>query len=73
MFLATLSLTAGFEEADSRFPWRSAYVISLLAVSGVLWVALVLWEKRVTKNDGVMEPVLPSRFFQNRVIVAILL
>jgi hypothetical protein len=36
LLLATLALTAGFEEAGSLFPWKSAYVISLLTVSGVL-------------------------------------
>ncbi|KAI1192552.1 major facilitator superfamily domain-containing protein [Nemania serpens] len=35
LLFAVLSLTTGFEEAGSLFPWRSAYVISLLIVSGV--------------------------------------
>ena len=41
LLLAALTLTAGFHEADSVFPWRSAYVITLLVVSGLLWIALI--------------------------------
>lgn len=73
LFLATLSLTAGFEEADALFPWKSAYVISLLTISFVLWITLVLWERRVTLANGVREPVLPWRFMKNRAMIGILL
>jgi hypothetical protein len=73
LLLATLSLTAGFEEADARFPWKSGYVISLLTVSGLLWVALLAWERRITKPNRVVEPVLPWRFFQDRAMVGLLL
>ena len=73
MLLATLSLTAGFEEAGSRFPWKSAYVISLLSVSGFLWIALLAWEWRVTNRSKTVEPVLPWRFMQNRVVIGLLL
>lgn len=73
VLVAVLSLTAGFEEADSQFPWRSAYVISLLTVSGCAWVLLLFWERHVTKADAAREPVLPWRFFEDRVMVGILL
>lgn len=73
LLLAVLSLTAGFEEAGALYPWRSAYVITLLVVSGFLWIALALWERRVTRKDGPREAVLPWRFFTNRVMVGILL
>jgi MFS family permease len=73
LFLATLSITAGFEEADSRFAWDSAYVISLLVGSLVLWIALLLWERRISLAKGVREPVLPWKFITNRVIFGILL
>jgi hypothetical protein len=73
ILLATLGLTAGFEEAGRRFPWRSGYVISLLTVSGFLWIVLLLWERYVTHSRKVREPVLPWRFFTNREMVGILL
>lgn len=73
LLLATLSLTAGFEEADARFPWKSAYVITLLTIAGLLWIALLAWERRVTRSSKVTEPVLPWRFFKNRVMIGLLL
>ncbi len=73
LLFAFLSLTAGFEEADSRFPWNSAYVITLLVLSGFFWIFLLLWERRITLKDGTQEPVLPWRFFTNRIMTGILL
>lgn len=73
LFLATLTFTAAFQEAGSRFAWDSAYFITLLVVSVLLWVALLVWERRVTLADGVMEPVLPWRFLNNRAMAGILL
>ncbi|KAI4861555.1 putative efflux pump antibiotic resistance protein [Hypoxylon rubiginosum] len=72
LLFATLGLTAGFEEADSLFPWKSAYVISLLTVSGILWIVLLIWERYVTLSNKVREPVLPWRFLVNRQMVGLL-
>jgi hypothetical protein len=73
LLFALVSLAAGFEEAGSLFPWKSAYVITLLVLGGVLTIALLVWEYHLTKKGGVMEPVLPWRFFTNRFISAVLL
>lgn len=73
LLFAVLSLTAGFEEADSEYPWKSAYVIALLTISGCLWAVLLVWERYVTRANSIREPVLPWRFFQNRVMVGVLL
>ncbi|KAH7131785.1 MFS multidrug transporter-like protein [Dendryphion nanum] len=66
MLLATLAFAACFQEAGSRFPWKSAYVITLLIVSAVLWICLMVWERYVTLENAIREPVLPWRFFTNR-------
>lgn len=73
LILATLSFTSCFQEADSRFPWNSAYVITLLILSVVIWALLLLWERHVTLASKVREPVLPWRFFSSRVILGLLL
>ncbi|KAI1760378.1 putative multidrug resistance protein fnx1 [Hypoxylon sp. FL1150] len=73
ILFATLALTSAFEEADKRFPWRSAYVITLLSLSGFLWIALVVWERYVTLSNKVREPILPWRFLINREMMGILL
>ncbi|KAK8113577.1 MFS multidrug transporter-like protein [Apiospora sp. TS-2023a] len=73
LLCAVLSLTAAFEEADSEFPWKSAYVITLLIASAALWAMLLLWERSVTQKRSVREPVLPWRFFTNPAMVSVLL
>ncbi|KAI1773206.1 putative efflux pump antibiotic resistance protein [Hypoxylon cercidicola] len=73
LLLASLSLTAAFEQVGSRFYWDSALILSLLLVSAALWAALLFWERRVSKLDGVCEPVLPWQFLTNRSMVGMLL
>ncbi|KAF1951063.1 MFS multidrug transporter-like protein [Byssothecium circinans] len=73
LLLASLSLTAAFEEAGSHFPWKSAYVITLLTVSGLLWIVLIVWERYVTKRATPIEPVLPWRFMTDRAMLSLLL
>ncbi|KAI8952024.1 putative multidrug resistance protein fnx1 [Xylaria longipes] len=73
ILFATLALTAAFEEADKRFPWRSAYVITLLTLSGLLWIILIVWERYVTLSNTIREPILPWRFLLNREMMGILL
>ncbi|KAI1753641.1 putative multidrug resistance protein fnx1 [Xylaria castorea] len=70
---ATLALTAAFEEADKKFPWRSPYVITLLTSSGFLWIGLAIWERYVTLSNTTREPILPWRFLLNRDMMGILL
>ncbi|TGJ78863.1 hypothetical protein E0Z10_g9909 [Xylaria hypoxylon] len=72
LLFAILALTSGFEEAGSQFPWKSAYVITLLVLGGVLAILLLIWERRTTIADGIREPILPWRFFTNRSISGIL-
>ncbi|KAF1974063.1 MFS general substrate transporter [Bimuria novae-zelandiae CBS 107.79] len=70
LLLATLSLVAGVEEAGLSHGWHSAFVIAMLVVSGILWIAFLFWERYITQRDevpGAIEPVFPWRFMQNRV------
>ncbi|PQE23109.1 major facilitator superfamily transporter protein [Rutstroemia sp. NJR-2017a WRK4] len=73
VLLATVTLAAAFQEAGSRFSWKSAYVICLLTISGVLWIFLVLWERKITLANGPQEPVLPWRFLTSKAMTGILL
>lgn len=73
LMMGTVSFTACFQEADSRFAWNSAFVITLLIATAVIWTALLWWERRVTQENGLREPVLPWRFVQDRAMVGILL
>lgn len=70
---AVLSFTACFMEAGLQFSWDSAYVITLLIASVGLWVAVLLWERRISRANQAREPVLPWQFFTNRVMVSVIL
>lgn len=73
LLIATLFLVATLEEADVDFPWRSAFVILLLVISGFAWVAFSLWERCTTQHATSREPVFPWCFANNRVLVGMLL
>ena len=73
LLTATTLLVAALQEAGTRFPWKSAFVIILLTISGLSWPAFLLWERRVTLADQEQEPVFPWRFVQSRVWIGMLL
>ncbi|KAJ5712783.1 MFS general substrate transporter [Penicillium malachiteum] len=70
---ATVLVAAGLNEADEEFAWRSAFTITVLVLSGLMWIFFALWERRVTLKATLVEPVFPWRFFKNRVWMAMLL
>ncbi|KAI9043094.1 MFS general substrate transporter [Aspergillus affinis] len=73
LLIATVCLAAPLEEANREFAWRSAFTIVMLVISGFAWIIFLLWERRVTLSKGLVEPVFPWRFAQNRVWMGMLL
>ena len=73
LLVATVFLVAALEEAGDPFPWKSAFVVTLLTISGIAWMAFLLWERRVTPLDDPREPVFPWQFVQSRVWIGMLL
>lgn len=73
LLIATVFLVAALEEAGTRFPWRSPFVITLLTVSGIVWVVFLAWERKVTRASRLREPVFPWRFIQSRVWIGMML
>ena len=75
LLTATISLVAALEEAGTRYPWRSPYVIVLLTISGLLWIAFLQWERHVTAADFITkrERVFPFGFVQSRVWIGMML
>jgi len=67
LFIATTLLVAALEEAGLSFAWKSAFVISLLTVSGLTWIAFVFWERIVTLRRNSTEPVFPWRLMTSRI------
>ena len=73
LLVATVFLVAALEEAGTRFPWKSPFVIILLVISGILWLAFLAWERVVTLATSLREPVFPWRFMQSRVWIGMML
>jgi hypothetical protein len=73
LLAATILLCTAFEQAGIEFAWRSGFIISLLIISGLLWITFICWEWYVTLADREREPVFPWRFLQRRDIAGLLL
>ncbi|KAL9116207.1 MAG: hypothetical protein Q9227_000578 [Pyrenula ochraceoflavens] len=75
LMLAALALIiAGFEDASSFSPWKSAKVLAPIIVSVFVFVAFLVHERIVTlRGSNRPEPVLPWRLLTSRVIVGIIL
>ena len=73
LLVATLFLVAALEEAGNKYPWRSTFVIILLTISAITWIAFLLWERKVTLSSNSQEPVFPWRFVQSRIWIGMLL
>ncbi|KAJ8070672.1 hypothetical protein OCU04_001043 [Sclerotinia nivalis] len=63
---ASLLLVIVLLGAGSQFAWNSATSISLLVISGVLWILFVWNEWLVTDEKRRPEPIFPWRFVVNR-------
>ncbi|RAL14313.1 uncharacterized protein BO97DRAFT_412635 [Aspergillus homomorphus CBS 101889] len=65
---------AAFQEANVRYAWSSATIISLLAISGALLAAFVAWEWMVANRQYLgFEPILPWGILRNRVLLGAIL
>ncbi|KAL4860850.1 major facilitator superfamily domain-containing protein, partial [Aspergillus spectabilis] len=73
LLVATTLFVTALEEANQGFEWDSAFIITLIVISGLAWILFLTWERRVTLHSEYVEPVFPWRFVQNRVWVAMLL
>ncbi|VUC24636.1 unnamed protein product [Clonostachys rosea] len=73
LLTATVLLVAALEEADVHYPWKSAFVITLLTISGLAWIGFLLWERHMTQHAKVCEPVFPWRFIESRVLLGMIL
>ncbi|KAI0436485.1 putative efflux pump antibiotic resistance protein [Xylaria telfairii] len=66
LLAANIFLVTALMEASTQFTWSSPVIIVFLVLSGLLWIAFVVWEWVITADTWSLEPVFPFRFFQNR-------
>ncbi|KAH6706125.1 hypothetical protein VD0002_g5664 [Verticillium dahliae] len=76
---ATISLAAStllifaLQQGGVEYAWNSGAIISTFVLSGVLWLAFIAWERRLSGRNGVCEPIFPWRLTSNRFVVGLLL
>ncbi|KAF1958519.1 MFS multidrug transporter-like protein [Byssothecium circinans] len=73
LLAASVLLVSAFEEAAQGRSWVSGLVVSFLAVSAVLWIAFIFWERRITLAAGLQQPIFPWRFLQSRIRVGMII
>ncbi|PYI14663.1 MFS general substrate transporter [Aspergillus violaceofuscus CBS 115571] len=70
----SILFVAAFEEANIRYAWSSAAIISMLTISGVLLAAFIAWEWSVANRKyWGFEPILPWGILRNRVLLGAIL
>ena len=69
----SIFLVSALQEAANGSAWSPSMVISLLVLSGPLWISCFFWEWYITPAEKIPEPVLPWRFVTNRVPTGLLL
>ncbi|RDL32028.1 uncharacterized protein BP5553_09430 [Venustampulla echinocandica] len=66
-------LVTALQQAADGISFAAAVVLSLLILSGVFWVAFVIWQWFITTKRELPEPVFPWRFFSSRVFMGMIL
>jgi hypothetical protein len=73
LLAASLLLTTGLLEGGIQWLWSSGTSISILVISGVLWIVFFWWERKITSDTWKQEPIFPWRFLKNRVWMGVLM
>ncbi|KAI3322570.1 drug resistance transporter [Xylariaceae sp. AK1471] len=73
MLLALALLITGLEEAASLLSWTSATTLAPIIVSAFAWAAFLFSQWWFTHPGSSIQPVLPWRFCQNRMMMGLIL
>jgi hypothetical protein len=72
LIAASILVVVGFEEAGPRHPWDSPVILSTLIVGLLLFVAFILFERRIDRPNYLQEPVFPLRLLKSRAFVGLI-
>ena len=72
LLAASILLVFALEEAGQRYSWKSAVIISTIALAGICWVSFVGWEYLVDKSRASQEPIFPLRLLKDRILVGMM-
>ncbi|UDD55135.1 hypothetical protein AFCA_002778 [Aspergillus flavus] len=60
---------AALQEGNFEYAWSSGLVISFLVISGIFWIAFLLWEWFISKKDLDIYAMFPWRLAGNRIFL----
>ncbi|PIG69496.1 efflux pump antibiotic resistance protein [Aspergillus arachidicola] len=60
---------AALQEGNFDYAWSSGLVISFLVISGIFWIAFLLWEWFISKKDLDIYAMFPWRLAGNRIFL----
>ncbi|KAJ4022772.1 hypothetical protein NW766_001819 [Fusarium irregulare] len=70
---ASILIVFALEQGGVAYSWGSGAIVSTFVLSGVLWIAFVVWERLLSKKDGVREPMFPWSLVHSRFVMGLLL
>jgi hypothetical protein len=73
LLIATTFIVAALEQAGHDYAWNSAFVITLMTISGIVWILFTLWERTASLTSKTREPVFPWRLMSNRIWIGMIL
>ncbi|KAF2752776.1 MFS general substrate transporter [Pseudovirgaria hyperparasitica] len=69
---SSILITAALQQAAKGIPFRSAQVIALIVVGGLLSLAFVLWQWLLSSNSRTVSPLLSWEILTNRIFLGML-
>ncbi|KAI0097180.1 major facilitator superfamily transporter [Nemania sp. FL0031] len=70
---ASILLVFALQQGGVAYSWNSSAIIASFVVSGLLWIGFVLWERKLSLQPIVCEPLFPWRLAKNRFILGLLI
>ncbi|KAI0892714.1 drug resistance transporter EmrB/QacA subfamily [Annulohypoxylon nitens] len=73
LLFSSALIVFAFEEAGSRYSWKSPVILSMITIGGMLFIGFIVWEKLVDRPRAAQEPIFPLRLMKDRMFSALIL
>lgn len=74
LFLAAcLLLVCALQEAGIEYEWSSGLIIAFLTLSALLFIAFLVWQRIIGRQETTREAVFAWKFVHNRMLMGIFL
>ncbi|OTA55986.1 drug resistance transporter EmrB/QacA subfamily [Hypoxylon sp. EC38] len=73
LLFSSALIVFAFEEAGSRYSWKSPAILSTIVIGSALFVGFVVWERVIDRPRATQEPIFPLRLAKDRLFGALLM